>query len=148
MKRLIAFLAALLLSTATLAATTPKVVAKAAAAATTVNASATLSWPAVTIGTNGATLSGVTYNVWDGNIAAGGTCTASSMTQVASGITALTDTIPLSNMTSGTIECFAVSASAGGQTGALSNIVPYTIPTVITLPDATTLSITVVVSSP
>jgi hypothetical protein len=147
MKRLIVFLAALLLSTAALSATTPKVVAK-AAAATTVNASATLSWPAVTIGTNGATLSGVTYNVWDGNIAAGGTCTASSMTQVASGITALTDTIALSNMTSGTIECFAVSASAGGQTGALSNIVPYTIPTVITLPDATTLSITVVVSSP
>jgi hypothetical protein len=135
MKRL-TILLALLLSTAVSAAT--------------VNVNATLTWTAVTTSTSGGALGGPTsYNVWDGNIAAGGTCSASSMKQVATGLTALTDTIALTSMTPGTIECFAVSATAGGQTGALSNIAPYTIPAAVNpTPGVTTLTVTVVVPSP
>lgn len=152
MNRLFIPLLAVLCSTA-LAATPPKpAVIKAAttAAATTVTASATLNWTAVTTATNGATITGVTYNVWDGNIAAGGTCTAGAISQVATGLTGLTDTLTLSGVTPGTVECFAVSASAGGQTGALSAIVPFTIPTPpAPIPGTTTVTVTIViVSSP
>jgi hypothetical protein len=152
MKRLTVLLLSLLLTAIACAAPAAKPVAKAAVvtkAATTVTASATLNWSAVSVGTKGETLSGVTYNVWDGNIASG-TCTAGAMTQIATGLPALTDTLTLPGLAAGSTECFAVSASAGGQTGALSNIVPVLVPTPANpIPGTTTVTVTiVVVSSP
>jgi hypothetical protein len=149
MKRLLVLTLALLLAGAAQAATTPKVAVKAAATATTattVTETATLTWTAVTTSTSGGPLGGATsYNVYYGNIAAGGTCAAASVTQQATGITALTDAVSIAGLTPGTIECFGVSATAGGITGALSNLVGVTVPQAPT-PGAPTVTVTVVIA--
>jgi len=121
------------------------------ASAQTVTASATLKWTAVTTSTTGGPLGGPTsYNIYDSNVAAGGTCTTAGMKEAATGLTALTDTLSLPGLTPGTIECFAVTAEAGGVTSAYSNIGSVTVPTAPpAVPGATTVTVTVVfVSSP
>jgi hypothetical protein len=155
MKRLLALTLALLLAGAAQAATTPapktpapKATVKAAAtttAATTVTETATLTWTAVTTSTTGGALTGVTYNVYYGNIAAGGTCAAASVTQQATGLTALTDSVSIAGLTPGSTECFGVSATAGGVTGALSNLVAVTVPQPPT-PGVPTVTVTVVIT--
>jgi hypothetical protein len=95
----------------------------------TVTATATLSWTAVTTSTTGGTITGVTYNVWGSNIAAGGTCTTTGMTQLASALSALTYVSTQSGLTPGALMCFAVTASAGGQVSAFSNVVNVVVPT-------------------
>ena len=117
-----------------------------ALAQTTVPVSAVLTWTAVTTGTSGGTtvpISGVTYNVYTETQPASGTCTASAMTSVATGVTATTDTLSL-NLAPGSTECFGVTATAGGVTGAMSNIVTVAVPAVT--PGTTTVTVTVTIT--
>jgi len=100
-------------------------------AATTVTAATTLTWTAVTTGTQNGTsvpITGVTYNVWSSVVPSTGTCATSGMTQAATGLTALTDTLTQSGLTPGSLLCYAVTATAGGQTGSFSNIVSVVVP--------------------
>ena len=113
---------------------------------TTVPVSAVLSWTAVTTGTSGGTtvtITGVTYTDYVEVQPAGGTCSAASMTQVDTGLTATTDTLSL-NLTPGSTECFGVTATAGGVTGAMSNIVTVAVPAVT--PGTTTVTVTVTIT--
>lgn len=138
MKRILTTLVALLLTAC----------ASLAAAAVTVTASATATWTAVTQSTSGATLTGVTYTLYAGNVAAGGTCSTSGLTQLATGLTSLNDTVSLPGLTPGTLECFAVTATAAGVTGAYSNLASISVPSPPT-PGATTVTVIITfVSAP
>lgn len=134
MKRFLAFLFLSLVACAALAQ------------ATTVPVSAQLTWTAVTTGTSGGTtvpITGVTYNVYAGVQPSSGGCTFAGLTQVATGVTAVTDTIT-QNLAPGSTECYAVTASAGGVTGSPSNIVTAAIPNVT--PGTTTVTVVVTIT--
>lgn len=102
MRKLSLFLAALLFSACVAAQTAP---------------SATLSWTAVTTYTDGTTIPAtcpVTYNVYQG-------LSATTLTKVATGVTALTNTIN-TGLSDGTTYFWAITASACSVEGGQSNV--------------------------
>lgn len=112
----------------------------------TVPVSAQLTWTAVTTGSSGGVtvpISGVTYNVFAGVQPASGGCTFAGLTQVASAVAAITDTIT-QNLVPGTTECYAVVAVYAGTSGAPSNIVTAAIPLVT--PGTTTVTVVVTIT--
>ena len=78
--------------------------------------SAVLTWTAPTTNTDGTPIIGaITYNVYQG-------LTAASLVQVATGVTALTQTIT-TGLVDGTTYYWSVTAVAGGNESARSNVV-------------------------
>jgi hypothetical protein len=133
MKRLLTLALLALLSFSVAAAPPPKAKAPTVkATGATLTDSATLNWTAVTQGLqNGATVTltpPVTYSIYESTLAAGSTCSTTGLTQQATGLTALTDTLTLSGLTAGQVLCFAVNATALGVTGPYSNLVTVTVP--------------------
>jgi hypothetical protein len=83
--------------------------------------SATLTWGAPTLYSDGTAIPAgvvITYNVYQGT-------SATALTKVASGVTALTDSIT-TGLVDGTTYYFAVTAVAGGLEGAQSNVASKT----------------------
>lgn len=159
MSRTLKLLALLILTIGCAAAPPPLLVARADAATTApaaTNYTATLTWSAVAKYSNGTAIPSsvaVTYNVWQDVLAAGSTtCPAPSTgyTQVASALSQTSWTsAPSGSLVPGQVVCFAVTATAGGATGAFSNVgqgvVPTPPPTLV--PGAPTISITVNIAS-
>jgi hypothetical protein len=80
---------------------------------------AVLTWTVPTTNTDGTPITGtITYTVYQGT-------SASSLTQVATGITATTDTIS-TGLVDGTTYYWAVSVQVGGVSSAQSNVVSKT----------------------
>jgi|HubBroStandDraft_5_1064220.scaffolds.fasta_scaffold102517_3 hypothetical protein len=98
-----------------------------ASAALAAGPSATLTWTAPTVNTDGSPVSGtLTYNVYSG-------ATATTLTKLQSGVTGLTVSIP---GVAGSTSCFSVTAVEGGQESAQSNVACKTFPA--SVPDAPT----------
>lgn len=95
---------------------------------------ATLEWAAPTSYSDGSAIPAgvaITYNIYQGT-------SATSLSQVASGVTALTDSIT-TGLVDGQTYFWSVTAVANGMEGAQSNVVSKTIP--FAAPGAVTLTV-------